>query len=374
MRILSIFGARPQFVKAALVSRRLRQDGEIDEVLVNTGQHYDEMMSDIFLRELEMPAPDYNLEAGSGSHAAQTARILERTEKVLITEKPDCAIVYGDTNSTLGGALAAAKLHIPVVHVEAGLRSFNRRMPEELNRVVTDHLADLLLAPSERAKGRLLDEGIPESRIEVVGDVMYDAALHFLEISEASSTILQRLALTPKEYALCTIHRAENTEDLTRLDRILSAFDTVSLEMPVVLPVHPRLRDTIDSARFERNFSPNFKMIGPVGYLDMIALERNAAVVATDSGGVQKEAFFYQVPCVTLRGETEWMELIELGWNRLVPPDGTSDVAAALRSSIGAAGQTDARPYGDGDAAGKIVNAVRKLCSKNPFTREEVVQ
>jgi UDP-GlcNAc3NAcA epimerase len=374
MKVLSIFGARPQFVKAALVSRRLRQDGDIEEVLVNTGQHYDEMMSDIFLRELGIPAPDYNLEAGSGSHAVQTARILERTEKVLIAEKPDCAIVFGDTNSTLGGALAAAKLHIPVVHVEAGLRSFNRRMPEELNRVATDHIADLLLAPSERAKERLLDEGIPESRIEVVGDVMRDAALQYLEISEASSTILQRLALVPNEYVLCTIHRAENTEDVARLGRLLSALDFVSREIPVVLPVHPRLREAIDSAGFERNCNPNFKVIGPVGYLDMIALERNAAVVATDSGGVQKEAFFYQVPCVTLRGETEWTELIELGWNRLAPPDGTIDIAATIRSSIGAAGRTDARPYGDGDAAARIVDAVRKLCMRDPSVRERVVQ
>jgi UDP-GlcNAc3NAcA epimerase len=329
--------------------------------MINTGQHYDARMSDVFLQELRMGAPDYNLEVGSGTQAVQTARILERTEEILMRERPQAVIVYGDTNSTLGGALAAAKLHIPVVHVEAGLRSFNRRMPEELNRIVTDHLSDLLLAPSEAPKARLLQEGIPPERIAVVGDVMYDAVLAHVGLSERHSTALQRLELSPQDYVLCTIHRAENTDDPARLRNLIQALERVSRRLSVVFPVHPRSRKALESCGLRSQCEGRLQLIEPVGYLDMIALERHATVVATDSGGVQKEAFFLGVPCVTLRNETEWTELVTTGWNRLVPPDGSVDIAEAIFSSIGRTGQRSVQPYGDGKAAARIRVAVERF-------------
>ena len=362
-KVASVFGARPQFVKAAMISRQFRIDGGFREIAIDTGQHYDALMSDIFLGELDIGPPAYNLKVGSASHAVQTARILERTEAVLLQERPDCVIVYGDTNSTLGGALAAAKLHIPVVHVEAGLRSFNRRMPEELNRIVTDHLSDLLLAPSEAAERRLIEEGIPASRIVVVGDVMYDAVLFHLGIAGRTSTILQRLALEPRSYALCTIHRAENTDDPVRLANLVNAMERVARHLPVIFPVHPRSRHALDSSGLPVTGDGRLRLIPPVGYLDMISLEKGAAVIATDSGGVQKEAFFLEVPCVTLRNETEWTELVATGWNRLAPPDGVTDIAAAVLSAIGCTGRPGVRPYGDGKAAAKVCAAVQHLCA-----------
>lgn len=363
MKVLSVFGARPQFVKAALVSREFRTLRGIQETVVNTGQHYDALLSDIFLRELEMTPPAYNLEVGSASHAVQTARILEGTEGILLRERPDCVVVYGDTNSTLGGALAAAKIHIPVVHVESGLRSYNRRMPEEVNRVLTDHLSDLLLAPCESAKERLLQEGITAEHIEIVGDVMYDALLVHLRLSERNSTILERLALPPHGYVLCTIHRAENTDEPARLSNLTQALKAVARHIPVVFPAHPRSRKVIESSGLLKTTGRRLMMIDPVGYLDMIALEKYAAVIATDSGGVQKEAFFLEVPCVTLRNETEWTELISTGWNRLAAPDGSTDIADAILSTIDKKGQPGVRPYGDGRAAKKICAAVQRLCS-----------
>lgn len=319
LKVVSIVGARPQFIKAAVLSRALREREGVKEVLVHTGQHFDKNMSDIFFRELEIPEPDHHLGIGGGTHGQNTGRMLEAIERVLLIEKPDWVLVYGDTDSTLAGALAAVKLRIPVAHVEAGLRSFNRRMPEEINRVLTDHASDLLFAPTEVAVRNLQQEGISKERIRLVGDVMYDAALYYGEKAERESRILKRLRLEPKGYILATVHRAENTDDAVRLTSILMAFAEVAREVPVIFPVHPRTRKAMERYGLMELASP-LNLIEPVGYLDMVMLEKNARLIVTDSGGIQKEAFFYRVPCVTLRKETEWVELLELGWNRLLMP------------------------------------------------------
>jgi UDP-GlcNAc3NAcA epimerase len=317
MKILTIVGARPQFIKAAAVSRRLQSHPQIQEVLVHTGQHYDENMSDVFFQELEIPTPDYHLGIGSSSHGAQTGRMLEKIEEVLLQESPDLLLVYGDTNSTLAAAIAAVKLHIKVAHVEAGLRSFNRRMPEEINRVLTDHAANLLFAPTDSAVENLRNEGIAEEKIHLVGDVMYDAALDYLTKAEDKSLILQDLKLTSQNYILATVHRAENTDDPKRLQNIFTALVEVSKKITVVLPLHPRTRAALQRERLLDSVNNALCLINPVGYLDMVILEKNAKLITTDSGGVQKEAFFYRVPCVTLRDETEWVELVECGANVL---------------------------------------------------------
>lgn len=348
--VLTIVGARPQFIKAAVVSRALRAQPGVREVLVHTGQHYDDNMSRVFFEELEIPEPDYHLGIGGGTHGQNTGRMLEALEEVLLQERPDWVLVYGDTDSTLAGALAAAKLHIPVAHVEAGLRSFNRRMPEEINRVLTDHVSDLLFAPTEVAVRNLLREGIPSDKIHLVGDVMYDAALYYGEKAERESQVLRRLGLVPKGYVLATLHRAENTDDPERLRVVLQALAQVNKEVPVVLPVHPRTRKRAEAFGLDHLLG-EVLAIEPVGYLDMVMLEKNARVIATDSGGVQKEAFFHRVPCVTLREETEWVELVELGWNRLCPPrDPASIVGYLLHDWTGG----EATPYGTGHAGSAI--------------------
>lgn len=352
MRVVSVVGARPQFVKAAVVSRHLRQRG-VHELLVHTGQHYDDNMSLVFFQELGIPAPDHNLEVGSGPHGAQTARMLEGVERILLESSPDWLLVYGDTNSTIAGALAAVKLHVRVAHVEAGLRSFNRRMPEEWNRVLTDHSSDLLFAPTTLAVHNLQREGIDSARIRLVGDVMYDAALFYAGQALRHSRVLERLNLTPRGYVLATIHRADNTDDPKRCQEIFSALERLSEDIPVVVPLHPRTR-----ARVRPTASTGMKIIDPVGYLDMIALEKNAALIATDSGGVQKEAFFHRVPCVTLREETEWQELVELGWNRLAPPHNAASILTVMRAAREDGAGREAHPYGQGDAASKIVEAL----------------
>ena len=354
-RILTVVGARPQFIKAAMVSRALRSHPEVDEILVHTGQHYDQNMSDVFFRQLEIPTPDFMLHAGSGRHGAQTGKMLAAIEEVLVQTAPDRVLVYGDTNSTLAGALAAAKLHIPVAHVEAGVRSFNRRMPEEINRVVTDHIADLLLAPTESAVKQLLHEGVPESSITLVGDVMYDAALHYGSAANANRGTLQELNLEPKQYLLATVHRAENTDDLARLRAIFLGLGLASASLPTVLPLHPRTRKAIIEAGLLDEISADLRLIDPVGYLEMLELERGALVIATDSGGVQKEAFFQGVPCVTLRDETEWTELVKLGWNRLVSPSSPRAVADAVQEAL-AGPSPPAAPhlYGGGRASDQI--------------------
>lgn len=349
MRILSIVGARPQFVKAAPVCRALREDHS--ETLVHTGQHYDEMLSAIFFDELEIPRPDYNLGVGSGSHGAQTGAMLAGIEEVLLAEAPDAVLVYGDTNSTLAGALAAVKLHIPVAHVEAGLRSFNRRMPEEINRLLTDHVARWLFCPTRVAIDNLRAEGVEEG-VHLVGDVMVDAMNHNLPIAVEHSDVLEQLGLAPGVYYLATVHRPRNTDDPTRLKAIV---DTLGdLDLPVVLPAHPRTVQAIDAAGLD--VSPKLRIVPPLSYLDMIAMEANARAILTDSGGIQKEAYMVGVPCVTLREETEWVETVEAGWNQLVGAEPASIRAAVARPVP----EGDRRPlYGDGKASERIVDALR---------------
>jgi len=315
MKIAMVVGARPHFIKAAVVSLAFRQHRpEVDEVLVHTGQHYDAYMSDVFFEELEIPSPHYHLGVGGGTHGQNTGRMIEKIEGVLLDEKPDHVLVYGDTDSTLAGVLAAVKLHIPVAHVEAGLRSFNRHMPEEINRILTDHASDLLFAPTETAVKNLAAEGIAGDMVQNVGDVMYDAALYYSEKARKQSHILDTLRLIPKGYILVTIHRPENTDDSDRMRNILEGF--AAAPMQIVWPIHPRSRKRLKDYGFR--LTGMIKVIDPVGYLDMVMLEKHAALIATDSGGVQKEAYFQQVPCITLRDETEWVELIACGANRLV--------------------------------------------------------
>lgn len=358
--IVSVIGARPQFIKAATVSRLFRGRGDAHEVLIHTGQHYDPAMSAVFFDELEIPAPDINLEIGSLPHGAQTGRMLERIEQVLMDVRPNWLLVYGDTNSTLAGALAAAKLHIPIAHVEAGLRSFNKRMPEEINRIMTDHVSDVLFAPTKAAERNLLAEGFDPNRIKVVGDVMYDAALYYGEKAQSQSDVLAKLGLDPSSYLLATVHRAENTDDPPRLRVIFEALDRVAKRYPVVLPLHPRTRAKLA----EFNITPEqITIIDPVGYLDMVMLEKNALTIVTDSGGVQKEAYFHGVPCVTLRDETEWEELVDAGWNRLAPLRDPAQTAAEIEAAAIRRPSEAPKFYGNGQTARAIVEALIDLAS-----------
>jgi UDP-N-acetylglucosamine 2-epimerase len=356
-KIMTIVGARPQFVKAAAISRAVadwnrRAEGRpLSETIVHTGQHYDEKMSAVFFEELQIPKPAVNLEVGSGLHGQQTGVILQRLEPVLLADRPDLVLIYGDTNSTLAGALAAAKLSIPVVHVEAGLRSFNRQMPEEVNRVVADHLSALLLCPTVTAVENLRREGITAG-VHQVGDVMYDSVLFNRELSRSQSDVIRRLKLTPRGFFLATIHRAENTDEPERLSEILAALG--NLDLPVVLPLHPRTLKTLGNC--VKDQSDRILLTEPMAYLDMLALEENAALILTDSGGVQKEAYFLGVPCVTLREETEWVELVEAGWNVLVGADRAKILRAAQRMRQSSLPPVDpARLYGTGHAAETIV-------------------
>jgi len=354
VKIVTVVGARPQFIKAATVSRVLGGLSGVSEVLVHTGQHYDANMSDVFFEELEIPVPARHLSIGSGSHGVQTGRMLEVLDGVLREEKPDRVLVYGDTNSTLAGALAAVKLHVPVAHVEAGLRSFNRRMPEEINRILTDHVSDLLFAPTASAVENLLREGRPESSIHRVGDVMYDAAVFYGKMAEARSPVLDQLGLAGRPYVLATVHRAENTDDAARLAVVFEALSSVAARMPVILPLHPRTRAALD--RLAPEGLGRIRIIDPVSYLDMVMLEMRASVIVTDSGGVQKEAFFHGVPCVTLRDETEWVELLDLGWNRLAPPTSVEDVTAAVDAMLSGRPEAAESPYGSGSSALQIAD------------------
>lgn len=351
LKIASIVGARPQFVKAAVTSRAIRAHPDIQEVLIHTGQHYDELMSDVFFRDLEIPQPDHQLNIGSANHGAQTGRMLEAIERVLLTEQPDCVLVYGDTNSTLAGALAAAKLDISVAHVEAGLRSFDRAMPEEINRVVTDTISELLFAPTLLSAQNLEREGIASNRVRIVGDVMYDAVLQYSMLAEQRASILSELGLFRGGYALATIHRAENTNDVQRLRTICDALSHIQSRLPVVLPLHPRAREVLGRAGGLDDLRRRIHVIQPVGYLQMLMLEKHASFVATDSGGVQKEAFFFHVPCVTLRQETEWQELLTSGWNRLAPPTDVEVIVRACEAALSDAPEFGTNPYGDGRSA-----------------------
>jgi len=393
MKICTILGARPQFIKAAPVSRAIAEhnhlthhSSRLTEVIVHTGQHFDSDMSAVFFKELNIPNPDYNPGINSASHGAMTGRMLEKIEEILIKEKPDWVVVYGDTNSTLAGAIASIKLQIPLAHVEAGLRSFNREMPEEHNRVLTDHCADILFCPTETAvnnlrnegftnivnDGRLLEEEFFENelsafsfelsaRVVNVGDTMYDAVLQFSEIAQKQSTILEDLGIKSKEYLLATVHRPYNTDIPENLQSILSAF--LEINEPIIFPIHPRTRQcladlkttSVSSVNSVRD--SNLKLIPPVGYLDMLVLEQNARAILTDSGGMQKEAYFFGVPCVTMRTETEWVETVEAGWNVVVGADRGKIVEA-----VGSFKSNNLRPelYPDSRAAGKVV---RILCT-----------
>ncbi len=358
MRIVTVVGARPQFIKAAAVSRAIEafnsqsDKAHVEERIIHTGQHYDENMSKVFFDELRIPPPRENLEVGSGGHGRQTGAMLERLERVLIEWRPDWVLVYGDTNSTLAGALVPAKLHIPVAHVEAGLRSYNRSMPEEINRVLADRLSSLLFCPTETAVCNLAKEGMTRG-VHQVGDVMYDSVLFNADLAEKSSDVMERVGLEPKSFYLATVHRAENTDDPQRLEGILAAFRR--MDTPIVLPLHPRTRKTLGAGLAE--IGGKVRVIDPVPYLDMIVLEKNSRLILTDSGGVQKEAYWFAVPCVTLRDETEWVELVEAGCNRLVGADCEKILSGVAEfESIG--GLPEDRPadlYGDGRSAEKIV-------------------
>lgn len=348
-RVLTVVGARPQFIKAAPVSKAFERIG-LDELLVHTGQHYDFNMSDVFFQDMNLRVPEFNLDTRSGTHAEQTAQMLVGIEKLIEEHKPDCVVVYGDTNSTLAGALAAIKLHIPVAHIEAGLRSFNRMMPEEHNRVLTDHSADILFCPTQTAVEHLEREGIRQN-VHLVGDTMYDALIEYLPIAKQHSTILEELKISPNQFILVTVHRPYNTDIPDNLNAILSVLNDCN--ETVVFPVHPRTLSHLSKV----SISPKVKLIDPVGYLDMIWLESNARKIATDSGGIQKEAYFLKVPCITLRPETEWVETLIDGWNKIVGVDKEQfwDALASLRP------QVDPRPvFGDGHAAIRIAETLQE--------------
>jgi UDP-GlcNAc3NAcA epimerase len=346
MKVLTIVGARPQFIKASAISRELRRHHQ--EYIVHTGQHYDYALSGVFFDQLEIPPPDVNLEVGSGSHGAQTGVMLERIEQVLVREKPGWVLVYGDTNSTLAGALAATKLHLPVAHVEAGLRSFNRRMPEEINRVLTDHVSDLLFCPSSTAVANLAAEGVRKPA-HVVGDVMLDV-VQWVRNRPKNGHLnpLERIGVSPGGYLLATVHRSENTDDPARLLEIVEALNAV--EEPIVFPVHPRTVKML--AAHNRSLSCNVKVTPPLDYLDMLQLTQSARLVLTDSGGLQKEAYWLGTPCITLRDETEWQETVTAGWNCL-----TGANAARILEAVRTFAPPVAHPtlYGDGHVAARCV-------------------
>ena len=349
--IVSIVGARPQFIKCAPLSRKIRE--QLTEFLVHTGQHYDDNMSEVFFKELGIPSPDVNLQIGSGPHGEQTGKMLEAIEAILLEKRPDMVLVYGDTNSTLAGALAAVKLHIPVAHVEAGLRSFDRRMPEEVNRVLTDHIASLLFCPTETAVTNLQKEGISKG-VYVTGDVMVDAISQALPVAREKSTVLEDLGLSEGEYYLATVHRPSNTDIRENLSSIIEAFSEFTY--PVVFPIHPRTRRYLDLHGIDPARYPEVILTDPKPYLDMVRLLDGCRMVLTDSGGLQKEAYILQKPCVTLRDTSEWVETIEDGWNVLAGADRERIVSEAGRMDGYSGGHR--RCYGDGDASGKIVSLI----------------
>jgi len=349
MKIASIVGARPNFIKLAPVSREIRK--KMEEVIIHTGQHYDYEMDRIFFKELGIPDPDYHLGIGSGTHGRQTGEMLKVIEEILLKESPDIALVFGDTNTTLAGALAAAKLHIPVAHVEAGLRSFNKRMPEEVNRVLVDHCSDFLFCPTKTAVENLQKESIVEG-VSLTGDVMLDILQECIRIAEKKSKILEELDLRSKEYFLATVHRAENTDDPERLKSIVEALCSIQ---NVIFPCHPRTRKRLEDLHLWEQVAKSMHVLNPVGYLDMLLLEKNARKIMTDSGGVQKEAYMLQTPCITMRDETEWVETIEDGWNFLAGADKDSIIEAACEFDP-VKGQRDV--FGSGDAGQRIVDKI----------------
>lgn len=354
MKVFTVVGARPQFIKAAVLSRALANaDFPVEEVLVHTGQHYDSNMSDVFFEELSIPRPTYSLGLGGGTHGQNTGRMIEQLEALMLKDKPDWVLVYGDTDSTLAGAIAAVKLHIPIAHVEAGLRSYNRAMPEEINRLLTDHVSTVLFAPTAVAKANLLKEGIAEEKIHIVGDVMCDAT-DFYKSKAVRPAWFNALNIRVGEYVLCTIHRAENTDSEARLSAILQGLE--ESKETIILPLHPRTRNKIKAQGIE--VASNIVIVEPVGYLEMNWLESNCKLIATDSGGVQKEAYFHGKHCVTLRDETEWVELVQRGVNTLVGAS-AEKITNALRSN--SANGFEENLYGNGDAASNIIRVLKGL-------------
>jgi UDP-GlcNAc3NAcA epimerase len=356
MKIITILGARPQFVKAAVVSRELMKS-DIDEVIVHTGQHFDNNMSQVFFDEMEIPTPDYNLEISGLNHGAMTGRMLEKIEEVLLKEKPDYVLVYGDTNSTLAGALAASKLHIPVAHVEAGLRSFEMKMPEEVNRILTDRISSILFCPTTTAIKNLKDEGYDniDCKIVLSGDVMYDAVQFYQSKIETSATVLKNEGLENKPFILATLHRAENTNDPVRLKEICEAFNEINQEVKIVLPLHPRTKAFLSS----QGIKLNAHLIDPVGYFDMLALLKNCSLVMTDSGGLQKEAYFFGKFCITLRDQTEWVELVDVGANTLAGASKKS-IVDTFKANFNKTLNIKEGLYGDGHAAAIIAKHLAK--------------
>lgn len=357
MKVVSIVGARPQFIKAAPLSEQLRK--RHTEVLVHTGQHYDVEMSDIFFSQLGIPIPHYNLEVGSADHGEQTARMLMGIEKILINEKPDIVITFGDTNSTLAGSLAAVKIHIPAAHVEAGLRSFNRKMPEEINRIVADQVSDILFAPTKTAAKNLKRESVM-GQVFQCGDIMYDAILKMMSVASRKSNIIRKLDLGSEDYILITVHRAENTDNLDNLSKITEALSQMSIK--VVFPVHPRTHKVLRQSKNLDMLRKNKKVlvIEPVGYLDFLMLEKHAKKIITDSGGVQKEAYFLSKPCITIRSETEWVETVADGWNVITGVDPEKILDAV--KNFNPKGEPR-KLFGDGDSAKKMVNSLEKWLS-----------
>lgn len=361
MKIVTVIGARPQFIKAAAVSREIGKYDCLSEVIIHTGQHYDKNMSDIFFDEMEIPKPDYFLNINGLSHGAMTGQMLEGIEKILIDEKPDYVMVYGDTNSTLAGALAAKKLHIGVIHVEAGLRSFNMEMPEEINRILTDRISNILFCPTDSAVENLKQEGYDNIDTKVLknGDVMQDAALFYARNSADKSTVIQEHNLSGKPFVLCTIHRAENTDNESNMKGIFSALTEISSDIPVILPLHPRTKGIIQKLEIETG---NIYMIDPVGYFDMIELLKGCTLVMTDSGGLQKEAFFFKKHCVTMREQTEWIELVDGGFNELA--GSSEDVILQKYNALkNKESDFDVNLYGNGQACRKLVDHILPLGS-----------
>jgi UDP-GlcNAc3NAcA epimerase len=357
IKIVTIVGARPQFIKAAAITRLIREEfkDQIIEIMVHTGQHFDKNMSSIFFVELEIPEPKYNLEISGGQHGAMTGRMLEAIEDVLLVENPDWVLIYGDTNSTLAGAIAASKIHIPVAHVEAGLRSFNMRMPEEINRIIADRISNLLLCPTKTSVENLKKEAL-SACAHLVGDVMYDVSLFYQKRALERSTILQKMGLSDGKYILTTCHRAENTDDPKQLKSIVNALASIAENMPVVFPIHPRTRKFLEKYQFQDDLK-KVMLVEPLPYLDMVRLEQSAKVILTDSGGVQKEAFFYGVPCVTMRDETEWIETVDTGWNTLTGAD-TEAIIQAFLASDTPPQRTGITPYGQGNASELCLKAI----------------